>query len=120
MTRVWDNLIEEDIDMATAAHLVGLGAEREVKLRAYLKRVEREGLIPREIADSARQAWSELGPAVPELAVPDACPGPDGSLLYTWDSGAHHLELEFKTDEPPMFFYANRESSELWEAPFEA
>ena len=30
------------------------------------------------------------------------------------------MELEVNTDEPPMFFYANRESGELWEAPFEA
>ncbi len=54
------------------------------------------------------------------LPVPDACPGPDGTLLLTWDRGEQHFELEFHPGERPMFFYANRETRELWEAPYEA
>jgi hypothetical protein len=52
------------------------------------------------------------------LSVPDACPGPDGQLLYTWDHGDHHLELELFPDAPAEFFYENDTTGDVWEATY--
>jgi hypothetical protein len=106
--------------MAIAGHpkTISIPSERETKLCGYVKQVAGQGLISSDMADTAWQAWEELSRGVPGLAVPDACPGPDGTLLFTWDRGEHHLELEFYADEPPSFFYANRKTGALWEAPY--
>jgi hypothetical protein len=59
--------------------------------------------------------WSATGFKLP---VPDACPGPDGQLLYTWDQGEHHLELEVFPEGASEFFYSNRVTNELWECDY--
>src|SRR5438034_355379 len=41
------------------------------------------------------------------VLVPDARPGPNGELLYSWDRDEHHLELEIFLDAPAEFFYEN-------------
>ena len=93
-------------------------SEREAKLCSYLERVAGQEIVSRRIADSAWKAWEKLAAAVANLPVPDAGPGPDGSLLFAWDKDENHLELEFQSDEQPSFFYANRQTGEAWEESF--
>ena len=64
-------------------------------LSYYLGKVSRAGEIDHHTAVLSWRAWLSLRNATsPLLPVPDACSGPDGQLLFTWDRGEHHLELE--------------------------
>ncbi len=66
--------------------------------------------------DLAWSAWIALRDATsPTLPIPDACPGPDGELLYTWDREEHHFEAEVFPSGAVEFFYRNRLTDELWE-----
>jgi hypothetical protein len=85
----------------------------------YLDRIAADRLITPEMALLTWDAWNKLSVATENtLPVPDACPGPDGELLYTWDHEEHHLELEIFPDQPAEFFYRSRRSSELWECEY--
>jgi hypothetical protein len=68
-------------------------------------------VIAPEMAHRAWRAWCQAWAASGfRLGVPDACSGPDGQLLYTWDRGRHHLEVELVPGGPDEFFYRDRES----------
>ena len=85
-------------------------------LRDYIKRVQKEELVSSKVAALALKLWEKLSAATGNsLAVPDACTGPDGELLYAWDRGDHHCELEIELEAQPTFFYWNRKSGESWE-----
>lgn len=72
-------------------------------------------LISPETAREAVLAWHLIWDASDrKMPIPVACTGPDGRLLYTWDHGEHHLELEFIPKMPAEFFYKNRRTRELW------
>jgi len=73
-------------------------------------------LIDPKMVHRALIVWLRLRQAAgSRLPVPDASPGPDGSLLYTWDQDGHHLELELFPDAPAEFFYTDRASGAVWE-----
>jgi hypothetical protein len=92
---------------------------RVQRLIDYLDGITADALITPEMARLAWDAWNKLSVAIENaLPVPDACPGPDGELLYTWDRGEHHLELEVFPASPAEFFYRNRASGELWECEY--
>lgn len=84
----------------------------------YLKEVSTKGnppLISAGIASAARRAWEILFEATGyALPIPAACTGPDGKLLYSWDKGRHHLELELIPGQPAEFFYRDRQTGDLW------
>src|SRR5437588_11368997 len=83
----------------------------------YLNQMVDQELITLRVARLAWNAWTALSNSTGNaLLVPDACPGPDGELLYTWDRGDHHLELEIFADTPAEFFYENDASGEVGEA----
>jgi hypothetical protein len=85
----------------------------------YLNQMVDQELITPRVARLAWNAWTALSNSTGNaLPVPDACPGPDGELLYTWDQGEHHLELEIFADTPAEFFYENEASGEVGEATF--
>src|SRR5438093_1546188 len=85
----------------------------------YLYAIADQELVTPQLARLAWQAWSSLSDCMSNaLLVPDACPGPSGELLYTWDRDGHHLELEIFPDTPAEFFYENDSSGEVWEAAF--
>lgn len=78
-------------------------------LKSYLNLLVHENLVSKNIADSAWELWQGLDDHfLGELPVPTASPGPDGQILYTWDQGEHHLEIEFVVNEPATMFYMNR------------
>lgn len=94
--------------------------ERVKGLKSYLERVRQEGLISGDIADLALRAWNHLTAVTSSgLLVPDACPGPNGDLLYVWDRAHFHLELEFVPGTVPSFFYANRQTGEAWAVDYD-
>jgi hypothetical protein len=85
----------------------------------YLNGIADQELVTPGVARLAWQAWTALSNSMSNaLLVPDACPGPNGELLYTWDRDGHHLELEIFSDAPAEFFYENDGSGEAWEAAF--
>jgi hypothetical protein len=82
----------------------------------YLDRITADNLVTAQMAGLAWDAWDKLSVAADNaLPVPDAGPGPDGQILYTWDREEHHFELEILPASPAEFFYRNRNSGELWE-----
>ena len=89
------------------------------RLNHYLAFVREAGDIASNTAETAWQTWKMLSSSMDRpLPVPDAAPGPDGQLLYTWNKGDHHLELEIFPNGPAEFFYLNRVSSETWEEEY--
>ena len=81
--------------------------------RLYLQKIAREGEISQELG---RSAWTMLLKILFEedVDVPDAIPGVDGKLFYTWKSGEHYLDLEMFPDGETEFFYRNAQSGRLW------
>lgn len=83
----------------------------------YLKGISegREPIVSKQTADLARKAWwllwQETGYLLP---VPSACTGPDEQILYSWDKGEHHFEVEIIPGKPMEFFYRDRKTGDLW------
>lgn len=89
------------------------------RLAAFLKEAVHSGELTKETGELARKAWDEVHQRTKgRMSVPDACPGLNGQLLYTWDSGVHHLEIEIFPDGVIELFYRNRASGELWEEEY--
>ena len=110
-----------------AAHLPGSLQEngtddaplaRIQRLAYYLGTVSNAGDISHEAATTALIVWNEISKTLRALPVPDAAPGPEGQLLYTWNRGEHHLELEIFPEAPAEFFYYNRASEETWQEDY--
>ena len=93
-------------------------ANREVEeLRRYVEETRRNRLISDDTARVALQTWANLQAATDgSLSVPNAAPGDDGHLMFAWDKGRHHLEIEFASGALPSLFYADRtDFSSSWE-----
>ena len=89
---------------------------RTQQLQYYLQQVTEAGHLSPNTASLAWEGWKALSTAMSDrLPVPDACPGPDGQLLYTWDKKEYHFELEIFPDGLGEFFYMNRVTGETWE-----
>ncbi len=89
------------------------------RLQSYLRHLRDSGELSQNSASLAWLSWNQLRKATfNSLPVPDACPGPDGQLLFTWDKDEHHFELEIFPGGEGEFFYRNRVSGELWEAEY--
>ncbi len=72
-------------------------------------------LISGETATSAKRAWATILVASGgQIPIPAACTGPDGEMLYSWDQGRHHLELEIIPGKVAEFFYRDRETEQFW------
>ena len=94
---------------------------RAQRLYHYLNAAMREGSLTSHTANLAWAIWNHLSEITLNcLAVPDACPGSQGQILYTWDKDEHHLELEVFPNSPAEFFYRNRIFGQLWEADYQA
>ena len=64
---------------------------------------------------AGRAAWRDIWTASRgQMPIPAACTGPDGQMLYAWDHGQHHLELEIFPHKDAEFFYKDRQTRELW------
>ena len=94
---------------------------RTQQLNFYLGNVRDAGDISQSTATLALRAWASISELLAQnLPVPDAAPGPEGQLLFVWNKGEHHLELEIFPDSPSEFFYFNRVTNESWEDEYNA
>jgi hypothetical protein len=95
-------------------------SEREEKLERYLRGVIDKGYASQVTVATACSAWNDLDAATGrQVPIPNAGPGPNGEVIFTWDRNEHHFELEVSPAEPPYLFYRNRESELTWGADFE-
>jgi hypothetical protein len=93
---------------------------RHQRLFNYLVQIITAKEIAGDTANRAWKAWENLSKASDKtLSAPDAAPGPNGELLYTWDKAEHHFELEVFPTGGAEFFYRNRTSGELWDAEYD-
>src|SRR5205809_6924017 len=90
-----------------------------VGIATYLHQLAQDQIICKPTMARTLEAWGRLAAAAKGLPAPDATPGPDGQVLYTWDRDRHHLELEILPAGPAEFFYRDRRSGGLWECEFE-
>lgn len=85
------------------------------RLQTYLRGLVESGDLSNETALLSWKAWNDLRRTTSYLLpVPDACPGPDGQLLYSWDTSEHHFELEIYPEGLSVFFYRNRVTGRIW------
>ncbi|AGA28301.1 hypothetical protein [Singulisphaera acidiphila] len=111
----WSKQVGRPCGAVAAPKEIGPGPRLQ-EHRKYLQKLERDGEISTELENTAwRILLDLLDAAGSSLAIPDACPGSDGQLLYTWDQAEHHLELEMFPDRHVEFFYRNRRTGGLWE-----
>lgn len=90
----WSKQVGRPCGAVAAPKEIGPGPRLQ-EHRKYLQKLERDGEISTELENTAwRILLDLLDAAGSSLAIPDACPGSDGQLLYTWDQAEHHLELE--------------------------
>ncbi len=86
------------------------------RLKSYLAQAVREYGATQEVSRLAWRAWVQMNRTMNDrLSVPNAHTALGGQILYTWDRGAHHFELEIFPDAPSEFFYLNRETDEDWD-----
>ena len=86
------------------------------RLKSYLAQAVREYGASQEVSRLAWHAWIQMDRVMHnQLSVPNAFTAMGGQILYTWDKGPHHFELEIFPDAPSEFFYLNRETDEDWD-----
>jgi len=81
--------------------------------RLYLDRIVREGQITGQLAQAAWDVLVDMLDVIgPDLEIPDAIPGVDGKLFYTWNRDGRYLELEMPPDGTAEFFCRNGETGD--------
>jgi hypothetical protein len=82
--------------------------------RLYLERIVRSGEITPELARAAWDVLAVMRNVVgPDLEIPDAIPGVDGKLFYTWKRDDQYFELEMLPDGTGEFFFRDRTTGEI-------
>jgi hypothetical protein len=85
----------------------------------YLERMTREGEITSRLAQAAADVLAEMLDVVgPDLEIPDAIPGVDGKLFYTWKRDDQYLELEMLPDGTGEFFFRDGKTGDIWSEDF--
>jgi len=68
------------------------------------------------VLKNAEQVWKKMREIFSSqgkcLEIPDACPGYNDNLMYTWLRGEHYLECEIFGSGEVEFFY--RANNEVW------
>jgi hypothetical protein len=90
--------------------------DRNRKLIAYLNDCARRGAIPQGMAARAWWIWSQIAASMSFVVpVPNASPGGEQQILYSWDRDNHHLECEVFPDGRVEWFYRDRATGALWD-----
>ena len=85
-------------------------------LKSYLDLCVEQRFISGTVYRATWQMWNKMSARLNGvLEVPDACPGPDGDILLTWDRASEHFELEVGEDSRATFFYVDRKRKTSWE-----
>jgi hypothetical protein len=99
-----------DLDAAQQARIKGF--------KEYLVMCEGRHSISTSVHNLGWLIWEKLNSRLGyALAVPDACPGPSGELLLTWDKDSDHFEVEVEPSLDVSFFYVNSHKNISWESP---
>jgi len=122
--------VESAVQRSVSALNLAMNAKRQQIRIAFDKHVDHMNylrdvsigenpVITPETASLAKKAWMLIWASTGgKMPIPAACTGPDGQILYAWDRGRHHLELEIFADRAAEFFYKDRETRELWGADY--
>jgi hypothetical protein len=98
------------------------GLARWRELLDWLRDIAEDTSLPNanKTVGQARKAWGLISAVMDHLIpVPSASAGPDGEILFVWNRGNYHLELEILPDGPAEFFYRNRATHEVWDAEYQ-
>jgi hypothetical protein len=76
-------------------------------------------LVSPATVEQARAVWEATRRAA-EIPVPAASVGVGGTILYAWDSGEHHVEVEIGEGQLAEWMYVNRQTGETWFASRDA
>lgn len=88
---------------------------REQKLRNFLGELRQRGEISDDVADSAWNSWRLLASLMSHnLLVPDAASAPDGQVIFSWNKGDYHFELELLPRGLGEFFFLNYRTNDVW------
>lgn len=89
---------------------------RVQRLRLFLKELVRSEAVENYTATIAWRMWRELSQELAnKLPVPDVAAGAENQILFSWDNGTDHFELEIFPPGLGEFFYLNYETDETWE-----
>lgn len=84
--------------------------ERSLKLDAYLNRQVFSHSITPESLEVYKNAIGEVLQVFTHLGIPDACPGPDGQMIYYWSRSKDSVQVEVRSDGESEFYYRNPSS----------
>lgn len=89
---------------------------REQRLSTYLADLRDRGRIDGYTALKAWNTWRALKKATGgNLRVPNASPGDEDQVHFSWNQEEHHMELDIFPDGRAEFFYRNRRTGKLWD-----
>lgn len=104
--------------------LEAIAEQRHLELREYLDSLEAEARSTNQAEFTLKtisiawQVWLDLRSQLQQrevcLEVPDACPGNQNNLMYTWSKSEHYLECEIFGNGAVEFFYRNRVTNDVW------
>jgi hypothetical protein len=87
--------------------------------RLYLERIVRSGEITPQLARAAWDVLAAMRNVVgPALEIPDAIPGVDGKLFYTWKRDDQYFELEMLPDGTGESFFWDSTTGDVWSEDF--
>jgi hypothetical protein len=92
---------------------MSVAGQMEDRIAAYLRKRVTDHSITAPTAALAVQMLQAVREATPQLPEPDASATCEGDVLFTWDRGEHHLELQVYDDGAGDLFYRDRETGEI-------
>ena len=131
--------VRRSFEMAAISYLrQDFASSAGVPIRAISAKASESDLLVRKITDWIESGNSRSVPALRssgtrglrvlvaliqefrktsfELPCPLAAPGEDSGFMLSWDSGEHHLEVEFDESPVARWFYWKRGSDVTWES----
>lgn len=87
------------------------------RLIDYLEEQVEINALTDATAKRALDVWNLIDASMNRrVEVPDACPGPDDTLLYSWNKGDLHFEAELPANSETLveFFFLNHDNDETW------
>ncbi len=85
-------------------------------LEGYLQRQVEQGHTTRATVAQARVVYlALLQIAGPRLSIPNTGVGPDGEILFSWNTAVHHFEAEIFPAGTVELFALRHDTDETWE-----
>ncbi len=104
---------------ANRAEIVLREQSRAQRLQFFLSDLARSESVEHDTAIMAWRTWLALAEVMAhKLPVPDVAAGVDKQILFSWNSGEHHFELEIYPSGMGEFFYLNYQTDKTWEEEY--